>query len=80
MSDTATPRENVFAAAPGLAVTEALFASLDDVVFCVKNRRFQYVAANDAFVRRVTGTAPTPAEVAVLRRAYEDVADAERSA
>jgi exonuclease SbcD len=34
----------------------------------------------DAFVRRVTGTAPTPAEVAVLRRAYEDVADAERSA
>ncbi len=53
MSDTATPREKVFAAAPGLAVTEALFASLDDVVFCVKNRALQYVAANDAFVRRV---------------------------
>ena len=34
----------------------------------------------DAFVRRVTGTGPTPAEAALLRRAYEDVADVERSA
>ena len=34
----------------------------------------------DAFVRRVTGAAPTPAEAALLRRAYEDVADVERSA
>lgn len=32
------------------------------------------------FVRHVTGADPAPAEVAVLRRAYEDVAAAERSA
>ena len=34
----------------------------------------------DAFVRRVTGAAPTVVEAALLRRAYEDVADVERSA
>ena len=34
----------------------------------------------DAFVRRVTGAGPTPVEAALLRRAYEDVADVERSA
>ncbi len=32
------------------------------------------------FVRHVTGAPPSPAEVAVLRRAYEDVTAAERSA
>ena len=32
------------------------------------------------FVSHVTGGAPTDAEVAVLRRAYEDVLAAERSA
>ena len=32
------------------------------------------------FVRHVTGAEPTPAEVVVLRRAYEDVRAAERSA
>lgn len=32
------------------------------------------------FVHHVTGAPPTPAEVAVLRRAYEDVTAAERSA
>jgi exonuclease SbcD len=32
------------------------------------------------FVRHVTGAEPTPAEAAVLRRAYEDVAAGERSA
>jgi len=37
------------------------------------------VVATD-FVRHVTGTAPTPAEAGVLRRAYEDVMAAERSA
>ncbi len=34
----------------------------------------------DAFVRRVTGAGPTAAESLLLRRAYEDVADVERSA
>lgn len=34
----------------------------------------------DEFVEHVTGTAPTPEERAVLRRAYEDVLAAERSA
>jgi AraC-like DNA-binding protein len=53
VSGPASTRDEVFAAAPGLAVTEALFASLDDVVFCVKNRKFQYVAVNGGFVRRV---------------------------
>lgn len=32
------------------------------------------------FVRHVTGAEPTPAEVAVLRRAYEDVVSGQRSA
>ena len=32
------------------------------------------------FLTHVTGQGPTPAEVAVLRRAYEDIADAEKSA
>jgi exonuclease SbcD len=32
------------------------------------------------FVRHVTGRAPSADELAVLRRAYEDVAAAERSA
>lgn len=53
MIEAALLRDEVFAAAPGLAVTEALFASLDDVVFCIKDRSFRYVAANEAFVRRV---------------------------
>lgn len=44
--------DDIVAAAPGLAAMEALFEALNDVVFCVKNRRGQYVAVNDAFVRR----------------------------
>jgi len=32
------------------------------------------------FVEHVTGAAPTPEEVAVLRRAYEDVLAGQRSA
>lgn len=46
-------RAEVFLAAPGLAVSEKLFESIDDAVFCVKNRRGQYVAVNNAFVRRL---------------------------
>jgi AraC-like DNA-binding protein len=39
--------------APGLAAADALFERLDDVIYCVKNRRRQYVAVNSAFVARV---------------------------
>lgn len=46
-------RQEIFSAAPGLVVTEKLFESIDDAIFCVKNRRGQYVAVNHAFVRRV---------------------------
>jgi AraC-like DNA-binding protein len=42
----------IFAAAPGLIVTESLFESINDTVFCIKNLRRQYVAANTAFVLR----------------------------
>lgn len=43
-------REQVLRAAPGLEAAEALFDSVSDVIFCVKNRERQYVAANFAFV------------------------------
>jgi AraC-like DNA-binding protein len=46
-------REEVFAAAPGLAVSEKLFEALDNVVFCIKSRDRRYVSVNDAFVSRV---------------------------
>ena len=43
----------ILAVAPDLELFEKLFESFDDAVFCVKNRRRQYVAVNSAFVRRV---------------------------
>lgn len=46
-------RASVFAAAPSLVVAEKLFESVEDAVFCVKNRNREYVAVNRAMVRRV---------------------------
>jgi len=43
-------REQILRAAPGLEAAEALFDSVNDVIFCVKNRERQYAAANFAFV------------------------------
>ncbi len=45
-------RDLVFAAAPTLAATEALFEGVHDAVFCVKDRDRRYVAVNRAFVTR----------------------------
>jgi PAS domain S-box-containing protein len=44
-------REQILLAVPGLGVAEALFDALGDVLFCVKDRKRRYVAANDAFIR-----------------------------
>ena len=44
-------RQSVLGSAPGLDAAEALFDSLGDVIFCVKDRQRRYVAANDAFIR-----------------------------
>ena len=46
-------RRHIFAAAPGLEVAERLFDSVDDVVFCIKNRNRQYVGVNEAFVEQL---------------------------
>lgn len=45
-------RDLVFASAPGLEAAEALFDTISDVIFCVKDRARRYVAANEAFIRR----------------------------
>src|ERR1035441_9162684 len=45
-------RSDIFAASPGLAVSESLFEGVYDTVFCIKNRRRQYVSVNSAFVSR----------------------------
>jgi len=45
-------REDVFGAAPGLAVSEKLFETLNNVVFCIKSRDRRYVSVNAAFVDR----------------------------
>ncbi len=57
-------RDLVFAAAPTLAATEALFEGVHDAVFCVKDRDRRYVAVNRAFV----GRARVPDRRAVLGR------------
>lgn len=43
-------REEIYRVAPGLAVSDALFESVDDALYCVKNRRRQYVTVNSAFI------------------------------
>ncbi len=45
-------RDVILASAPGLEAAEALFDTIGDVLFCVKDRSRRYVAANDAFIRR----------------------------
>lgn len=46
-------RRELFARAPGLEAMERLFEGVDNIVFCIKNRRGQYLAVNEAFLRRV---------------------------
>jgi AraC-like DNA-binding protein len=53
MKEVKRLREEVFAAAPGLGVSEKLFEALDNVVFCIKSRDRRYVSVNEAFVSRV---------------------------
>jgi AraC-like DNA-binding protein len=48
---TKSTREQILREAPGLETAEALFDSVTDVIFCVKDRERRYVAANVAFVR-----------------------------
>jgi AraC-like DNA-binding protein len=43
---------DIFSASPGLIVTESLFESVNDTIFCIKNLRRQYISANTAFVLR----------------------------
>lgn len=62
-------RDEIFSASPGLAAAEKLFESLDDTIFCVKNRRRQYVAANTAFVTRVR----LPNRAALLGRTAREI-------
>jgi AraC-like DNA-binding protein len=49
---TRSQRDEIFASAPGLEAAEALFDTIGDVIFCVKDRSRRYVAANEAFIRR----------------------------
>ncbi len=48
----ATLRRELFQAVPGVAAMEALMESASDLIFCLKNRRGQYLGANAAFLRR----------------------------
>ncbi len=52
LSRSHSQRDLIFAGAPGLEAAEALFDTIGDVLFCVKDRARRYVAANDAFIRR----------------------------
>ena len=51
MPDAYQLREQIFSSVPGLSISETLFESLTDIVFCVKDRSSRYVAVNMAFVR-----------------------------
>jgi AraC-like DNA-binding protein len=62
-------RRELFARAPGLEAMERLLEGADDVVFCIKNRRGQYLAANEAFLRRVR----LPGREALLGRTAREV-------
>lgn len=46
-------RDDFFARMADPTVIERVFSAIPDVVFCMKNRRRVYVAANDAFAERV---------------------------
>ncbi len=69
-------REELFTAAPGLAVSEKLFEALDNVVFCIKSRDRRYVSVNEAFVSR----ARAPNKAAVLGRTAREIFPAQLAA
>lgn len=43
-------RDAIFLAAPGLETTELLFDTINDILFCAKDRQRRYIAANEAFL------------------------------
>ena len=45
-------RRDLFARAPGLFAMERLLEKAEDLVFCIKNRRGQYLSVNETFFRR----------------------------
>jgi len=49
---TARLGSDIFKASPGLMVTESLFESINDTVFCIKNLARQYISVNTGFVLR----------------------------
>jgi AraC-like DNA-binding protein len=61
--------KQIFAAVPGLSVSQALFEGVPDAIFCVKNRDRQYVAANSAFVSR----ARVPNKLALIGRTAREI-------
>jgi len=69
VTDPKRLREEIFAAAPGLAVSEKLFDAVDNVVFCIKSRDRRYVSVNEAFVSR----ANVPNKAAVLGRTAREI-------
>ncbi len=52
VSPARTLRKALFAAVPGLEVSEALFETIDDVRYCIKDSASRYLAANTAFITR----------------------------
>jgi PAS domain S-box-containing protein len=52
LSSVEQMRRDVFTKAPGLEVLERLMEGADDLVFCIKDRNGQYLAANETFLRR----------------------------
>lgn len=69
MSTTELLRRDLHRLAPGLAAADALFDSLSDVIYCVKNRQRQYVSVNQAFVARVR----LPSKAALLGRTAREL-------
>ena len=69
MHDFDALRDDLYRLAPGLEATDSLFDSLDDVIYCVKNRERQYVSVNHAFVARVR----LPNKAALLGRTAREL-------
>lgn len=69
MSTTDALRRDLHRLVPGLAAADALFDSLADVIYCVKNRQRQYVSVNQAFVARVR----LPSKAALLGRTAREI-------
>jgi AraC-like DNA-binding protein len=59
----------IFTACPGLIVTESLFESMNDTIFCIKNLARQYIAANTAFALR----ARVPNRAALLGKTAPEI-------